>query len=175
LKFLLLIGLLVFYFLSLSFEYGIATGGLAALLSWSFFVLCTPIADAGFLLDFPLRLLFGIRMVISELMVWAVAILVNVFALQFAPHVYETTLITGLLSEVIQTPYPYWGIVILSGVGTFLSIRFGDELMDVIHHHDREFFHSHHFKHELILFVFFLVVIFGYYDLVSSLGIDTSG
>ena len=114
-------------------------------------------------------------MVISELMVWAVAILVNVFALQFAPHVYETTLITGLLSEVIQTPYPYWGIVILSGVGTFLSIRFGDELMDVIHHHDREFFHSHHFKHELILFVFFLVVIFGYYDLVSSLGIDTSG
>lgn len=171
-KFLLLIGLMIAYFSYLSFEYGIATGGLASLLSWSFFVLCTPIADAGFLLDFPLRILFGIRMFISELVVWAVAIMVNLLALQFAPHVYETTLLTSLLHEIILTPYPYWGVVILSGIGTFLSIRFGDELMDVLHHHDRAFFHSHHFKHELILFVFFLVVIFGYYDLVSSLGID---
>lgn len=58
------------------------------------------------------------------------------------------------------------------GFKTFLSIRFGDELMDVIHHKDREFFHSHHFKHELVLFAFFLMVILGYYALISSLGID---
>ncbi len=171
-KFLLLLGVLASYLLYLSVEFGLATGGTAALLSWSFFVLCTPIADAGFLLDFPLRLLFGIRMVISEVVVWAVAILVNLLVFQFTPDVYETTLITKLLLEVIVTPYPYWGVVILSGIGTFLSIRFGDELMDVIRHRDRAFFHSHHFKHELILFVFFIMVLFGYYDLVSSLGID---
>lgn len=175
LKFLLLAGLLICYFIYLSYEYGIATGGLAAILSWSFFVLCTPIADAGFLLDFPLRLLFGIRMVISEVVVWTIAIMVNVFALQFAASTYETTLITGLLHKIILTPNPYWGVIILSALGTFLSIRFGDELMDVIHHRDRAFFHSHHFKHELILFAFFIMVIFGYYDLVSSLGIDTTG
>ena len=174
-KFLLLLGLLASYFFYLSFEFGVGTGVVASLLSWSFFVLCTPIADAGFLLDFPLRLLFGIRMIISELVVWAVAIVVNLLTLRFAADAYDTTLVTRLLLEIIMTPYPYWGVVILSGVGTFLSIRFGDELMDVIHHRDRAFFHSHHFKHELILFLFFILVIFGYYDLVSSLGIDPKG
>ena len=172
-KFLLLCGLLVGYFAYLSYEYDFLTGGAAALLTWSFFVLCTPVADAGFLLDFPLRLLFGIRMVISELVVWAVAILINVVMLIYDGSYYETTLITKLLHQIITTPYPYWGVVILSGAGTFLSIRFGDELMDVIHHRDRTFFHSHHFKHELILAAFFLMVLYGYYELMSSLGIST--
>jgi predicted membrane protein len=62
--------------------------------------------------------------------------------------------------------------VALSAVGTFLSIRFGDELMDVLHHRDRAFFHAHHFKHELILLVFFVAVLFGYYRLIASLGIE---
>ena len=66
-KFLLLLILMLGYFAYLSYEYDLLTGGIAALLTWSFFVLCTPIADAGFLLDFPLRLLFGIRMVLSEI------------------------------------------------------------------------------------------------------------
>ncbi|MCK5574805.1 MAG: hypothetical protein KAI28_03285, partial [Sphingomonadales bacterium] len=61
-KFLLLALVLVAYGGYLGFKYDLATGGLLAALTWSFFVLCTPVADAGFLLDFPLRLLFGIRM-----------------------------------------------------------------------------------------------------------------
>jgi hypothetical protein len=171
-KFLFLLILLAGYFAYLSIEYGFRTGGVASLLSWSFFVLCTPVADAGFLLDFPLRLLFGIRMVISELVVWAVAILVNILTLQFAAQAYDTTLLTRLLHQIILDPYPYWGVVILSAIGTFLSIRFGDELMDVVHHHNRVFFLSHHFKHEIVLFLFFILVIFGYYNLIASLGID---
>lgn len=171
-KFILLIGLMVGYFAYLTFQYDLLTGGVAALLTWSFFVLCTPIADAGFLLDFPLRLLFGIRMVVSEIAVWAIAILINGFTLTFAAHFYDTTLVTKLLHQIVNTPFPYWGVIALSGLGTFLSIRFGDELLDVIHHKDREFFHTHHFKHEVILFVFFLMVIFGYYELIRSLGID---
>lgn len=173
-KFLLLCGLMVGYFAYLSFEYDLLTGGIAALLTWSFFVLCTPIADAGFLLDFPLRLLFGIRMVISEIAVWAVAILINGLTLAYAGGYYETTIVTKLLHRIIMTPYPYWGVILLSALGTFLSVRFGDELMDVIHHKDRTFFHSHHFKHELVLFAFFLMVIFGYYELINSLGIEVA-
>ena len=173
-KFLLLLMLMVSYFAYLSYEYDLLTGGIAALLTWSFFVLCTPIADAGFLLDFPLRLLFGIRMIWSEMAVWGIASVINIMSLSFASSYYQTTIITKLLHQVIITPYPYWSIIVLSGFGTFLSIRFGDELMDVIHHRDRDFFHSHHFKHELILFVFFLMVIFGYYELMSSLGISLS-
>ena len=171
-KFVLLCTLLVCYFAYLSFEYDIRTGGIASALTWSFFVLCTPIADAGFLLDFPLRLIFGIRMLISEIAVWALAIAVNVVALLFFVEYYETTKLTMLLRAIFTTPYPYWAVILLSGTGTFLSIRFADELMDVVHHRDRNFFHRHAFKHEILIIVFFVVVLLGYYELIVSLGIE---
>jgi hypothetical protein len=170
-KFLLMCGLMFGYFGYLSYEYDILTGGVTALLTWSFFVLCTPVADAGFLLDFPLRLLFGIRMIISEMVVWVIAVTINILAIIYADSYYETTIVTKLLNQIINTPYPYWGVILLSAAGTFLSIKFGDELMDVIHQRDRKFFHSHQFKHELIMVIFFIIIIYGYYEMVSSLGI----
>jgi hypothetical protein len=168
----LLLALLFGYFGYLAYEYGLKTGGMAAILTWSFFVLCTPIADAGFLLDFPLRLIFGIRMVISEIVVWAIAISVNLLAIFYFSQYYETTIVTRLLHEILTTPIPYWLVILLSAGGTFLSIKFGDELMDVIHHRDRNFFHSHHFKHDAILLLFLVVILYGYYELISSLGIE---
>lgn len=170
-KFILLCLIVFSYFLYLTYQYDLLTGGIAALISWSFFVLCTPIADAGFLLDFPLRVLFGIRMIWSEIVVWAIAIFINVFALLYYRDFYETTPVTQAMAFILLTPYPYWVVVLLSGIGTFLSIRFGDELMDVIHHKDRDFYHSHQFKHEMVLFVFFLFILFSYYEIISTLGI----
>ncbi len=172
-KFALLCALLAGYFLYLGLKYDFTTGGVAAALSWSFFVLCTPIADAGFLLDFPMRLLFGVRMILSELVVWAIAIGLNLSVLIVAPQYFDTTLLTRLLHQILISPWPYWGVIALSGIGTFLSIRFGDELMDVLHHRDRSFFHAHHFKYELILIAFFVAVLLGYYELIASLGIDS--
>lgn len=171
-KFVLLCALLVGYFTYLSLKFDVATGGVVAALTWSFFVLCTPIADAGFLLDFPLRLLFGVRMVMSELAVWAVAISLNASVLYFAPHYYDTTLLMRVFHQILMNPFPYWGVIVLSVAGTFLSIRFADETMDVLHHRDRNFFHSHQFKHELIMIGFFVLVLIGYYELIASLGID---
>jgi len=172
-KFILLCVLLVGYFAYLSIEYGLMTGGVAALLTWSFFVLCTPIADAGFLLDFPLRLLFGIRMVLSEIAVWAIAITVNITSLAYFPQYYDTTPLTKVFHVILTTPFPYWGVILLSAAGTFLSIRFGDELMDVLHHKDRHFFHQHGYKQELIIMIaVFVLVVIGYYELIASLGID---
>jgi hypothetical protein len=173
-KFVLLCMLLVSYFAYLSFEYDLRTGGITSALTWSFFVLCTPIADAGFLLDFPLRLIFGIRMMVSEIAVWALAITINMVALFYFSEYYETTKLTMLLHAILTTPYPYWAVILLSGTGTFLSIRFADELMDVVHHRDRVFFHRHAFKHEILIIVFFVVVLIGYYELITSLGIDTN-
>jgi hypothetical protein len=173
-KFILLCILLVSYFFYLSFKYDVMTGGIASILTWSFFVLCTPIADAGILLDFPLRLLFGIRMLYSEIAVWALAISVNIVSLLYLADYYETSKLTMLLHAILTTPYPYWSVILLSGMGTFLSIRFADELMDVAHHRDRGFFHRHAFKHEMVIIVFFLLVVIGYYELIASLGIEIS-
>lgn len=171
-KFLLLCVVLVAYFSYLSSQHDMVTGGVASILTWSFFVLCTPIADAGFLLDFPLRLLFGFRMLISEIAVWAVAITVNVVSLLYFPEYYDTTTATRLLHAILTNPYPYWSVILISGVGTFLSIRFADEFMDVVHHRDRNFFHRHGYKHELIVIGFFVAVFVGYYKLIASLGIE---
>jgi len=171
-KFLLLCALLVGYFVYLSIQYDLVTGGLAALLTWTFFVLCTPVADAGMLLDFPLRLLFGVRMIVSEVAVWALAIFINIVSLLYFDEYYATTKLTTLLHAVLTTPYPYWSLILLSGIGTFLSIRFADELMDVIHHRDRGFFHSKSYLHEIVIIIFFILIFVGYYELVASLGID---
>lgn len=171
-KFIALCLILCSYFAYLTYQYDLLTGGIASLITWSFFVLCTPIADAGFLLDFPIRVLFGIRMIWSEIVVWAVAILINIISLMYFSGFYEITFVTQIMKLILTTPSPYWLVILLSGIGTFLSIRFGDELMDVLHHKDRKFYLRHQFKQEIILFVFFLFVLFGYYEIISSLGIN---
>lgn len=173
LKFLGLLGLFLSYFIYLSLRFDIATGGIVALLTWSFFVLCTPIADAGFLLDFPLRIITGIRMFISEIFVWICAIFINIFTMLFSPQSYNKTFLSALLKKIIITPYPYWSIILLSGIGTFLSIRLGDEVIDVVTHKERTLQHQHGFKLEIILFIAILTVtITGYYYLLKSLGVD---
>ena len=173
-KFLLLCILMVGYFSYLAFRYDVTTGAVASALTWSFFVLCTPIADAGFLLDFPLRLLFGIRMLISEIAVWIIAIAINVVSLLYFVEFYQSTKLTMLLHAILTMPYPYWSVILLSGAGTFLSIRFADEIMDVAHHRDREFFHRHSIKHEAVLIIFFVLILTGYYKLIASLGIEAN-
>jgi hypothetical protein len=173
-KFLLLCILMVGYFSYLTFRYDVTTGAVASALTWSFFVLCTPIADAGFLLDLPLRLLFGVRMLISEIAVWTIAIAINVVSLLYFVEFYQSTKLTMLLHAILTMPYPYWSVILLSGAGTFLSIRFADEIMDVAHHRDREFFHRHSIKHEIVLIIFFVLILTGYYKLIASLGIEAN-
>lgn len=173
LKFLAVLVIFSTYFIYLSIKFDIITGGVVAILTWSFFVLATPVADAGFLLDFPLRLIFGIRMFISEIFVWVVAILVNIFALLLVPQDYEKAFLTSLFKKIIINPYPYWSIIILSGIGTFLSIRFGDELMDVMSHKERSLHHKHGFKLEIIMFLsIFILIILSYHHLLDSLNIS---
>lgn len=173
LKFFILILILVAYGFFVSWKYGLKDGGIITLLTWSFFVLCTPIADAGFLLDFPLRLLFGIRMKISEIIVWSIAISINIIAINANSQVYDHVLITTLLKKILLHPYPYWAIILLSAVGTFLSVVFGDELLDLAHHKERVLHQKHGFKLELIIMVFvfiFALLVYGF--LLEHLGIS---
>lgn len=172
-RYLLLLGVLLAYFGYLSWEYGFASGGAVAALTWSFFVLCTPIADAGFLLDFPVRLITGLRMLYSEIMVWCLAFGINFMALNLFPDSYEKTALTRLFHEILTTPWPYWGIVALCAAGTFLSVIFGDEIFDVTAHKDRDKLHKHGFLYQLIAMVaFFALIVGAYYHLITSLGIE---
>lgn len=175
-KFALLCLILLAYFLYISFKYDVKTGGIASMITWSFFVLCTPIADAGFLVDFPIRLLFGVRMFVTEILVWVAAITINLISFNYAPFYYSTSAINNIFYMILKNPFPYWGIILLSGIGTFLSIRFGDELVNTAKHSDRNYFHEHKLKHKFIIFIFFFIVtIFLYYRLLSALNIKIDG
>lgn len=172
-KFLLLLGVLVTYFLFLSWKYGFATGGIVSALTWSFFVLCTPIADAGFLLDFPVRLITHVKMIFSEIMVWVIAIVLNLWAINFHSDYYDKTALTQLFYKILMNPLPYWSIIFLSSIGTFISIYFGDEVIDSVGKKTSVKLSKKHKTIKLfatiILFVFIVVV---YYHLLSSLGVS---
>lgn len=173
LRYLLLLAVLVGYFGYCAYEYGLASGGLMAALTWSFFVLCTPIADAGFLLDFPVRLLTGMRMLFSEMMVWTLAFALNAYAYFFAHDAYQNSAVTRLLEQILSQPWPYWGIIGLCMAGTFLSVLFGDEIFDAASHKDRDLWHKHGFLYKIIACAaFFALIAFMYYRLIEQLGIE---
>jgi hypothetical protein len=172
-KFILVFLVLITYFLITSLKIGFKEGISITLLTWSFFVLSTPIADAGFLLDFPIRLITKLRMVYSEIIVWVIAIALNIFYFFTNPEIYNQTILLSLFKQILSQPYPLWIIIILSGIGTFLSIVFFDELMDVKYHKHRKKYHKHISKYQYILFVFIILLIITiYYFVIKQLGIN---
>ncbi len=176
LKFLALIAVLVAYFFYVAWKFNAATGFGLALLSWSFFVLCTPIADGGFIVAFPVRLLFNVRMATTQLVVWLVAVAINMVMLLMYRDTYALTFLTRLLQQILTQPFPYWSILLISALGTFLSIWFGDEMMDVTHHAHREKYHRHGFNYRLILVLGLgVLTITAYYNLLAGLHIQLPG
>ena len=172
-RFLLLFAIVAFYFFVVSMKYGIGQGVYMTLLTWSFFVFCTPIADAGFLLDFPVRLITKIRMIYSEICVWIVAFSLNFYSLMFNPGVYEKTLLLRVFRYILLHPFPYWAIIAISAVGTFFSVYFGDELIDVAKHAHRKKYHKHRKWHKLTIILFIiLVAALIYKHLLTELGIN---
>lgn len=172
-KFLLVSGIFLAYLLFISAKYGIRQGFLVSALTWSFFVLCTPVADAGLLLDLPLRLITRIRMVFLEILVWIVAISLNLYAFFLYPEIYGKTKLLMLFGHIIESPLPFWSIILISAIGTFVSIRFGDELLDKAKHRQRSLYRSDQGRYRLILMAGIFVGTFILYDfLLKELGIE---
>ena len=156
-KFFLLVLILSAYFLYVQHRFGGRQGILVTILTWTFFVFCTPIADAGFVLAFPIRLLIGVKMVYTQIFAYFLAFFINIFTLLLMPATYNKTLLLKLFRQILTTPWPYWVIIFLSFVGTFASIYFGDELMDVNYHKERKKYHRHSGKYKLLVFIFIII------------------
>ncbi len=172
-KFLLVLLVFLLYFVFISYKYGVEQGFFVSLLTWSFFVLCTPIADAGFLIDFPLRLITKIRMLYSEIIVWAFAIFLNLYAFFLMPTIYQKTGILNLFHHILAEPFPFWSIIIISLIGTFVSIQFGDELLDKTKYKETKLYHKHKHNHRFIVMIFLFAISFVLYDfLLKKLGIN---
>lgn len=172
-RFLVLIAILVVYFFWMTYRFGSKGGLEVTLLTWSFFVFCTPVADAGFLIAFPIRLITGVRMLTSQIYVFLSALLIDVYFFIFHDTIFSKTLILQIFKRIVTNPFPYWSIIALSVVGTFFSIYFGDELVDAVKHKDRTKYQKHKTKHRYVVFVFFFIITFFLYkDLLQNLGLD---
>ena len=78
-----------------------------------------------------------------------------------------------VLHQILTQPYPFWSIIIISAMGTFLSIYFGDEMMDVTTHKERSKHHKHGMKYRLILVVGLgTLTLISYYFLLNQLHIQ---
>ncbi len=174
-KFIIVFFLFAIYFFFATKKYGLEGGLLTGVATWSFFVFCTPVADAGALLDFPVRFLTGMRMVYSEMMVWVIATLLNIYLFVYDKAVYQNNLLLKILEQIIEHPFPYAIIVLLSAGGTFFSVLFGDEILDVISGEKEAHTHrkKHHNKFKIIVTITILVsIIILYYILINQLGIE---
>ncbi len=130
-RFLLVLAIVVAYAVYSVYSYGLKQGLSVTLLTWAFFVFGTPIADAGFLVAFPIRLVSGFRMLYTQIIVWVVAafLVAAYFAADVA--VFDKTGILQLFHKIIVTPWPLSLILILSAIGTYVSVVFDDKVFDV--------------------------------------------
>ena len=130
----------------------------------------SPFPDAGILIDFPMRLISGIKMLYSEIVVSVVAIVIVIFTFFKLPTIYNKIGLLSLFKEILVKPIPYWGIMILSSIGTFLLIYLADKLIDPEKKKKKHvsFLLKHKTKIFLILSIIIIVI---YYFLLSNLGV----
>lgn len=170
-KFTSVIILLALYFVFATHSHGFKEGLLISILTWSFFVFCTPIADAGILIDFPMRLITGIKMIYSEMIVWGVAALLNLFAFLVKPTIYDSTILLALFKQIVYNPWPYSIIIILSAIGTYLSVYIGDNLMSLKRKTKKH--RNFILKHKIVIFLFLVIfVIITYNFLLGKMGVN---
>ncbi|MFH1393605.1 MAG: hypothetical protein ABIH29_01875 [Candidatus Micrarchaeota archaeon] len=174
-KFLLVLGTLAVFLMFMLNKYGFEQGLEITLLVWTFFVLCTPLAAADLLLDVPLRLLSETRMIYSHAIVWFVALAINLGAMHFAPGLYEATPILSLLYHILTNPVPYWGLVGLCLIGTFLSLEVADEVVDEVEDKMEARHHRHHsMLHFFILAALIAGVLIIYDSLLGEMGMEAA-
>jgi len=172
LRFMLLILVLIVYLFWMIHRFGSKSGLEITALTWSFFIFCTPIADAGFLLAFPIRIIMGIRMLTSQIYVFSVAFFLDFYFFFFHKELFSETFLLKIFQKIIEKPFPYWSIIILSIIGTFISIYFGDELFDTIRHDQRVKYKKHRLKHRFVIAIFLFTATFLIYRmLIKDLGI----
>jgi len=115
-------GLFSFWMSNLVSLNGTFEGILLAFLSWSFFVICTPIILEGFLTSFLAGIFRGGRLYEVGVYTWFGAVLLNLFTYNLFPEVYTKTLLTNFLYIVISRPFPERFILVLCALGTFYAM-----------------------------------------------------
>jgi hypothetical protein len=172
LKFLILFAVIIAYSVYLFNEFGVEQGLLISGLTWSVFVFCVPFAASDILVGLPLRALFNVKLMASQIFVWVSGFVINSYAFLTSPETYQTTPLLQVFHYIISNPVPYWTILGLCGFGTFLSVLLADDVLDDLDPKKKKEKHSK--KLETLFLVILIGIALVYYTLLSELDISLS-
>ncbi len=172
-RFLLLLATVLVFLFFMSYKFGLQEGLEITVLVWTFFVLCTPLAVADLLLDVPIRMITRGRMITSHTVVWLIAIFINIVVLYHAPGIYNVHPLLEILRHVLVNPIPYWSLMGLCLIGTFLSLEMADEVVDEVEDELHIRRHKHHtMLHYAILTLLIAGLLLIYDLLIKEIGIE---
>jgi hypothetical protein len=170
LKFLILFAVIIIYAAYLLSEFGVEQGLLITGLTWSVFVFCVPFAASDILVGLPLRALFNLRLMISQIIVWVSGGAINIYTMLTDQSIYGSTPLLEVFHYILSNPIPYWSILGLCGFGTFLSVILADDVLDDLDPKKK--------AHSKKLEVLFLVILIGiglvYSVLLGELNVSIS-
>lgn len=129
-KFIILLVLFILYYFYISTKIGFKNGIHSIILTWCSLVLCTPLSDAGFIIDFPLILFFNIPMVITQLFVFFLSIVIVLFYIFYSNLIehFKKTFVLKNFYKVLSIPYPWYFLILISQIGTFASVKIYDTI-----------------------------------------------
>ena len=108
--------------------FGLHRGLHIAALLWSFFVLCVPYGSSGILLS-PFRRATRLRLQYADIVLWAIAVGLNVYTYFFARQIYLKSISTHLLYQIISNPWPYWLIMAICIFGMIYRLFIAPDAM----------------------------------------------
>jgi hypothetical protein len=95
------------------------------LLAWSMFVLCIPYSHGRVILGVPYKIITGRVAAYPEVVMWLLAVILNIISYISIPNVYFYTTFNHMLYRIITTPWPYWLLIFVCALGTFYKFFVG--------------------------------------------------
>lgn len=167
-KFLILFSVIIIYGFYVLNEFGIEQGLLITGLTWSVFVFCVPFAASDVLVGLPLRVLFNMKLLLGQMIVWVGGAAINIYAFFTNPDLYQSTPLLQIFHHILSNPIPYWTILGLCGFGTFISVLLADDVLDDLGPKKKR----HPKKLELLFLVILIAIGLVYSVLLSELQVS---
>lgn len=147
----------IFYLIKL---HGVSQGFIASYLTWSFFVLCTPIISRALLISTIIEKITGSTLYNAGLFTWSGALISNMILLNLVPTIYTMNPLSGFLAHALTTPRPHWLLIAMCGANVWYQAVL--EKIDFIG--AKPYLHS--IGHMLTFSCFFLFLFFYYQEFI---------
>lgn len=107
---------------------GFYKGCIKSLFVWSFFILCTPVPEAGLLISLPLKRYFGFKMELSQIVVSLFACMIIFYFYCIEQKIIKNNLIGNLFLGLIN--YKYYSIIFISFISSVLTSNLLDNIIN---------------------------------------------